>query len=458
MREEGKASSSVVGPWRWKVLWLLGFLLLGTEAAAAQDLVLTAPLRGTVGTALEQHLEEVLQECRDQDAALLVLEIDTPGGLVSAMREMVRMIQSAPCPVVAWVAPGGAQAASAGAFLVQAAHVAAMAEGTNLGAAHPVSSGGELEGEMDRKLTNDLTAQMRSLAQLRGRNADAAARMVTESASYPARDALEGGVVDLVAGDLAALISSVEGRIVAMPHKEVVISLEKYQVQALPMSLPLRILEVITRPDVAYLLLVAGIYAIVFEVLTPGGFIMGISGALLLLLGALGMRMLPFNWAGILLLGAGVGVMILDLVVGGMGFLSLFGAAALVVGGLVLFRAPGGELMRFSVEIMGGGVLGITLFFLLSVWAVWRALRHRAASGQEGLVGSLGTVLQDLNPRGMIRCHGEYWKARTESGLRVPDGATVEVVALEGLTLVVRPLGTIVSGNAKEEFPHGSAD
>lgn len=455
--EKGRRSSGRWGIRRWGVFLLL-LAILGSGKAAAESLVLTTPLLGTVGTALEQHLDAVLQECRERNAALLVLEIDTPGGLVSSMREMVRMIQSAPCPVVAWVAPGGAQAASAGAFLVQAAHVAAMVEGTNLGAAHPVSAQGEMEGEMDRKITNDLTAQMRSLAQLRGRNADAAARMVTDSASYPAREALASGVVDLVAGDLSALLSSVEGRIVAMPHKEVVITLEKYQVQPLPMALPLRILEVITRPDVAYLLLVAGIYAIIFEVLTPGGFVMGISGALLLLLGALGMRMLPFNWAGILLLAAGIGVMILDLVVGGMGFLSLFGAAALVVGGLVLFRAPDGELMRFSVEIMGGGVLGITLFFLLSVWAVWRALRHRAASGKEGLVGSLGTTLQDLNPRGMIKCHGEYWKARTESGLRIPDGTPVEVVAMEGLTLVVRPLGTLVTENAKEEFSHGSGD
>ena len=433
-----------------RVLLLVSCFLWGTTEAFGANRVVVSSIKGSIGIAMEQHLEEVLSKAKLQEASLLVIELDTPGGLVTSMRGMVQNILNAPFPVVVWVAPKGARAASAGAFLVQAAHVAAMSEGTTMGAAHPVmASGRDVESkELNRKITNDLAAQMRSLAGERDRNAELAAKMVTESLSLTAKEALEAGVVDVVTSDLETLLASVDGRIVIVQGKDRQILLRDVEVTELPVSESLRLLELISRPDVAYLLLLGGLLAVVFEVLSPGGFVLGVSGAVMVLLGAFGLRMLPFNWAGIVLLLAGIAVLVTDVLVGGVGILSVFGAAALLVGGLVLFRAPGGELMRFSYEMMVGAVLALAVFFVLAAWLVVRSLRKRATSGKEGLVGAAGDVVQALLPEGMIRCHGEFWRARTESGENLSVGSRVEVVRAEGLTLVVR---TVSKEEKKEE-------
>ncbi len=412
---------------------------LSTEAATR---VVVTPLRGSVGLPMERHLQEVLEEISSyKGEVLLVLELDTPGGLVSSMRSITKTLLATPIPVVVWVSPQGAQAASAGAFILQSAAVAAMAPGTNVGAAHPVTAGGEdvPSDTMNEKVTNDLAAHMRSLAQERGRNPIAAERMVRYSLSLSAPEALQEGVADLLAEDLDALLAGLEGREISLGGRKVVLNLREYRVEQRPMSLRLQLLELVTRPDVAYLLLIAGLYAVVFEILSPGGFVLGVSGAVLLLLGALGLRMLPFNWGGVVLLVAGVAVMILDLLVGGVGVLSLMGSVALVVGGLILFRAPGGELLDFSLSFMIGGVAVLTGFFLLAAWGVWRSFKKPVRSGYEGLQGEKGKVIKPLDPEGMVLYHGEYWKAVSLSGKTIPQGTSVRLVRSEGLLLVVAP-------------------
>lgn len=424
---------------RWAVV--LAFLFLALPGQAAPRVILT-DLEGVVGTAMESHLDEVFQIARDQSVDLLILRLDTPGGLVSSMQAMTGKILNSSVPVVVWVAPSGARAASAGAFLVQSAAVAVMASGTHVGAAHPVGASGDLaEGDLKKKVTNDLAAQMRSLASERGRNAGTAAKMVTESLSLTSSEALEAGVIDLVADETEHLLAALEGRQVKVGGQVVRLALEGAVVEEMPPSQRLRILAFLTRPDVAYLLLMMGIYAIIFEVLTPGGFVMGTAGAVMVLMGAYGLRMLPFNWAGIVLLIAGIAVMILDLVVGGMGILSLFGVAALILGGLVTFRgAPGGELLRVSMGVLGGAIAALSLLFALAAFAVWRSLRRRAVSGREGLVGARGEVKSDLLPEGMILCRGELWRARSSDGTPVPVGSVVKVVKVEGLLLTVEPV------------------
>ena len=376
--------------------------------------IVTASLEGVVGIALESHIEETIRLAREEEAALLVFVMDTPGGLSSSMRGIIRQIEANPFPVVMWVSPPGARAASAGAFLVQASHVAAMAPGTNIGAAHPVvASGGDIPDEdMKLKVLSDFAAQMRSLAQQRGRNPEAAEKMVTESVSYTSAEALQAGVIDLVAEDLEQIVSWVNGRIFRINGNDKKILVPGYRVVEFKMDPRLRVLQFISSPDVAYLLLVAGIFAIIFEVLSPGGFVLGVSGAMLVMFGAYGLRMIPFNWAGIVFLLAGVAVMILDLAVGGVGILSLFGAISVIVGGLTLFRAPGGELLNMSYGLMVGAVAAITGFFLLAAWAVWRSMRSRPVSGSDGLVGAKVTVIRDLSPEGRVLCRGEIWKAR----------------------------------------------
>ncbi|MCF7936640.1 MAG: nodulation protein NfeD [Synergistales bacterium] len=419
-------------------LWLVLALAVSFPALCSAQVAVT-PMEGVVGQTMEEHLGNAVAAAEEMEAELLVLEIDTPGGLVSSMREIVQRILNAPLPVVVWVAPTGARAASAGAFIVQASHVAAMSEGTNIGAAHPVTtSGGDISEEMNKKITNDLAAQMRSLAEQRGRNEDVAARMVTESISLTATEALEAGVVDLVASDRESLLASLDGRVIDFQGGERTLRTEGEAVSEIPVDPKLKILGVISRPDIAYLLLVAGAYAILFEVLSPGGFVMGVSGGVMILLGAFGLRMLPFNWAGIVLLVAGIAVMITDLLVGSLGVLSLFGAAALAVGGLILFRAPGGELLHFSYEVVIGGVAVLTIFFLVVIWAVLRSMRGKVQSGAEGLAGSSGTVTKALEPEGFIMCHGEYWRAVSEDGETISDGTVVRVVRMEGLKLIVR--------------------
>lgn len=413
-----------------------------SEESGKPAVIVVGSAEGIVGIALEAHIEEIIKKAEDEDAALLVLAMDTPGGLSSSMKGIIRNIEAAPCPVVIWVSPSGARAASAGAFLVQASHVAAMAPGTNIGAAHPVvASGGDIPDEdMKHKVVSDLAAQIRSLAEQRGRNPEAAEKMVTESVSYTSTEALQAGVVDLIAENLEQIVSWVNGRTFRIRGEDQKTVISGYKVTEFEMDPRLRVLQFISRPDVAYLLLVAGVFAIVFEVLSPGGFVLGVSGAMMVLFGAYGLRMIPFNWAGIVFLLAGVAVMILDLAVGGIGILSLLGAGSVVVGGLILFRAPGGELLNMSYGLMLGAAAAITGFFLLAAWAVWKSMKNRPVSGSDGLIGATVMVIRDLSPEGNVLCRGEIWRARTSGDNSLGSGSSGIVEKVEGLTLVVRSI------------------
>ncbi|MFZ2812236.1 MAG: NfeD family protein, partial [Thermovirgaceae bacterium] len=293
---------------------------------------------------------------------------------------------------------------------------------------------------MKKKVVSDFAAQMRALAGLRGRDAAAAEKMVTESVSYTAGEAMEAKVIDLVAGDLDDILAWAQGRTFLVGDRALQFSLKGYRVVELGMDSRLRALQVISRPDMAYLLLVAGVFAIILEVLSPGGFVLGVTGGILVLFGAYGLRMIPFNWAGIVFLLAGVAVMVLDLLVGGIGILSVPGAGAIIVGGLILFRAPGGELLNMSYNFMIGAVAVLAAFFLFAAWAVWRSIRSRPVSGRDALVGSRVLAVSDLSPQGSVICHGEIWWAKVSGDGRLASGETGVVESVEGLTLVVRPL------------------
>jgi membrane-bound serine protease (ClpP class) len=417
--------------------------------AAGTSVVAVVPAEGVIGIAFEEHIRESMAGAKEQGAVIMVLVMDTPGGLSSSMREIIQLIQSAPFPVAAWISPQGARGASAGAFIVQASHIAAMAPGTNMGAAHPVVAlGGDIpDTDMKKKVVSDFAAQMRSLAGLRGRDIAAAEKMVTESVSYTSSEALDARVIDLVVGDIDGILAWAEGRTFLVGEEEQKFSLQGYRVVELGMDPRLKALQIISRPDTAYLLLVAGVFAIILEVLSPGGFVLGVTGGILMLFGAYGLRMIPFNWAGIVFLLAGVAVMVLDLLVGGIGFLSVPGAGAIIVGGLILFRAPGGELLNMSYSFMTGAVAVLAAFFLFAAWAVWRSLRSQPVSGRDALVGSRALAVSDLSPQGTVICHGEIWKARLSGDGSLESGAAAVVEEVDGLTLIVRPLA------AGEEAP-----
>jgi len=402
-------------------------------------LVLVTELNGVVGISMENYVQKVLDSAKDQGAMLVVFQLDTPGGLVSSMRAITNTIMDSPVPVLVWVSPRGARAASAGAFIVQSASIAAMSPGTNIGAAHPVqASGGDVpDEEMNKKITNDLAAQMRSLAQMHGRNSEICSKMVTESISLTAEEAKKDNVIDLLESELSSLLTKTDGMQIKVEGKERVFSLKGYEIVRMEMTPREKILQFISSPTVAYLLLMVGIYAIIFEVLSPGGFVMGVSGAVMVILGAYGLRMLPVNSAGIILLVVGIAVMVLDLFVGGIGILSLFGIAAMIFGSLIVFKAPGGELLNVSMNVIIGAVVAISLFFLLAIAFVLRTLRTKASSGQEGLVGKVAFTVEDLSPDGLVKCHGEIWKARSNSGEEIPVGTNTRVVKTQGLLLFV---------------------
>jgi membrane-bound serine protease (ClpP class) len=358
------------------------------------------------------------------------------------MSGIVSMIAESDCPVVVWVAPSGARAASAGAFIVQSAHVAVMAPGTNIGAAHPVTGmGGDIgDAEMARKITNDLTAKIRSFAQERERNAEIAESMVTESVSLTAREALEANVIDLIAATEEELFEKLDGRFVSVKGHLTELSLSSRDVIQIGMTPRLRALEIFSRPDIAYLALLAGVFLLILEARAPGGFVFGVSGVILLIIAAYGMRLLPVNMAGLTLLIGGMLAIILDIVVGGTVLISLAGLCAMLFGGIMLYRAPGAELLNVSVGFVVGVtlVMGVMLLVVLSL--VYRALRLSATSGPNALKGEIARVLIGSDDSTMVFVHGEYWKALPiEPYLILSQGDEVEVIRVESLTLYVKP-------------------
>ena len=403
-------------------------------------------LDGVVGVALEEHLDTTLRRAREERVHLLVVELDTPGGLVASMNAMARAIAGSSVPVAVWVGPSGARAASAGAFLVQAAHVAALAPGTHLGAAHPVGLGGkDLESkELDRKIVNDLSARMRALAQERGRNPEMAARMVGESVSLTAREALAARVVDLLAPDVPALLRGVEGRTVVLQGgRAVELHPRGQRVVPVPLPLRLKLLEAVSRPDVAALALSAGAFALILEASAPGGYLFGTAGVLLLLVASYGLKVLPVNLAGVALLLAGVGILAADLFVGGVGVLSLLGIGALGMGALLSFRAPGGELLPPPSPSLYVVLALLGLCFAVVLRAVWRAQRKRPTSGVEELTQAPARVVVALDPEGMVLHRGELWKARLREGGFAHVGEEVRVVEVRGLLLEVESLSPV---------------
>lgn len=421
---------------------LMTLLLSPVAQCAAEPVtsVFFAEMDGVVGVPLEEFVESVFEGISG-GANLLIFKMDTPGGLVSSMSRIMTLIAEANYPVVVWVAPSGASATSAGAFIAQAAHICAMAPGTNIGAAHPVVGMGSDIGdlEMKRKVTNDLAAKMRSFAQERGRNVAVAESMVTESVSLTAQEAVQKRVVDFIAAGEEELLQLLDGGKVTIKGEERTIELKNYTITRLDMPLRLRLLEILSRPDFAYLALLAGVFLIILELRAPGGYLAGALGALLLLIAGYGLRVLPVNYAGVALLVGGIIIIIADLMIGGMGIVSTAGVASMVLGGLILFRAPGGELLHISPVFVLATSLVIGLIFLFVLRLAVKALRGRPETGSEGMVGERGIVIDDKQGRTMAVVMGEYWRVvASDPAAKLAIGDEVVVVKVDGLTLYVK--------------------
>jgi membrane-bound serine protease (ClpP class) len=452
---------------------LLLLVWLGTGAAVAGDRALVLDISGSIGPATSDYVQTGFAYAREQGSPLIILRLDTPGGLDAAMRDIVKEILASPIPVVAYVAPSGARAASAGTYILQACHLAAMAPATTLGSATPVQLGGlpgmpdkdedagpaDTQGEspgvdgpeqpkvvqddrtpspgsaMERKLINDAAAYMRGLAKLRGRNVDWAERAVRSADNLAAVEALEQQVIDLIANDVPDLLAQLNGRAVAVLGEEMSLDTAGLTADVLEPSWRTQLLHIVTDPNVAYVLLLVGIYGLIYELANPGALVPGVTGAIALILALYAFQALPVNFAGLALLALGIGFMTLEAFVPSFGVLGIGGAIAFVAGSVMLFRDDAGQVAVALPVVATFAVLSAGLFIGVIGYAI-KTRRRPVVSGAEEMVGAIGEALEDFDASGRILVHSESWIAQTDQPVR--RGERVRVVAMDGLTLKVK--------------------
>ena len=407
-------------------------------ASAAQP-VSTIKLDGVISPVTVRLVEAALSRAQAERAGALVIELDTPGGLERSMRLICQRLLNAELPVIVYVAPTGGRAASAGVFITMAAHVAAMAPATNIGAAHPVALGGGVDKESMKKIENDAAAFARTIALERGRNAEWAEKAVRQSVSITEREAVKLKVVDLVADSLPDLLEKIDGRPVKTAKGPVTLATRGASLKPIEIGFRDRLLNVITDPNVAYVLMMLGMLGLFFELSNPGVILPGVIGGISLILAFFALQTLPINYAGLLLIIFGVVLLIAEIKVVSHGVLAVGGIVALALGSIMLFDAPELDL-RVSWAVIAPTV-GITAcVFLFMIGAGVRALRARSAVGALALVGQLGVAREALSPEGQVQVAGELWRAVTRSA-PVAAGARVRVVDVQGLTLTVEPAG-----------------
>ena len=408
------------------------------------------PLEGAIGPASADFVGRAIKRAAREKAQLVVVRMDTPGGLDTSMRELIKTILASPVPVASFVAPGGSRAASAGTFILYASHVAAMAPATNLGAASPVSigapstpqqkddkkgRGADAGDTMTRKVTNDAVAYIRGLAEMRGRNADWAERAVREAVSLSSEQALKLKVIDVVAADVPELLRKLEGRKLKAAGQDLQLHTSGAPVTQVEVDWRTRILAVITNPSIAYILILAGIYALIFEFMNPGLILPGVVGAICLLIALYAFHLLPVNYAGLALIGVGIAFMVAEAFLPSFGALGIGGLIAFVIGSIILI--PDTDLPGFEIPYtLIGGIAAASAAFLFFV--VGMAVRNRVrpvVSGREYLIGASAVALEDFEREGWARVQGETWRVRSPQPVR--QGQALRVTAMQGLTLTV---------------------
>ena len=412
---------------------LLGAALFWAAPARAQSRdVVVLTYAGPIGPVSAEYIDRGIGEGEARGAAAVILLLDTPGGLDTSMRQIIQREMNARVPVVVFVAPRGARAASAGCLMVLAADVAAMAPGTNIGAAHPVDLSG---GPLSEKIVNDAAAYARSLAAAHHRNADWAERAVRQSVSVAENEALGLGIIDLTANDVGDLLAKLNGRVAHMAARDTTLALAGARQVAIETNGRERLLGTLTNPTVAYLLLLLGLLAVIVETVAPHGFVTGTAGVVAILLALVGLATLPVQLSGAALLLLGMVLLGLELKITSHGLLTMIGLVAFVFGSLLLFpRVPGFRVSFWaigSVALLWAGMLGAVLRVVV------QARRRPVITGTQRLVGGFGTAKTDLAPRGVVLLAGEDWDARADPP-PVSRGEKVEVLAVDGLTLRVR--------------------
>jgi membrane-bound serine protease (ClpP class) len=434
----------------WCISLFFILLFASNACAAASNRAILLNINGAIGPASEDYVQRGIDYAAAQHASLIILRLDTPGGLAASMHDMSKAIIDSPIPVVTYVAPAGARAASAGTFILYASHVAAMTPGTNLGAASPVSMGSDEPGNPtikqintqnlsthERKAMNDASAYIRSLAELRGRNAEWAENAVRNAASLSATQALQQKVIDVVADSTPNLLQQINGRIVTVKGAPQTLDTQNMNVEEYKPDWRIQLLSALSDPNIAYILLLIGIYGLFFEFYNPGLVLPGVAGAISLLFALYAFQLLPINYVGFALLLLGVSFMIVEVLISSFGILGIGGVIAFVAGSILLLdvNSPGYHIAWSLIIAMTVFTL---VFFLILITMSVRAMRRKVITGKEALIGSEGTVIEIFNSSELlVRIKGEIWKAHSPS--HVQRGQKVIVNQLNGLILTVAP-------------------
>ncbi|MEE8639253.1 MAG: nodulation protein NfeD [bacterium] len=418
---------------------LLVAALAAAALAADTPLVRHLKIEGVVSPIMAEFIVEGIEEAEADRASLVVVSLDTPGGLDPSMRKIIKKILASKVPVAVYVWPPGGRAASAGTFITLAAHVAAMAPNTSIGAAHPVTlgSGGEGADEaMVDKITNDAASYIKSLARRRGRNEKWAELAVRKSASLSAEDAVAENVVDFVAENLDGLLKKVHGRKVKAAGRVVVIRTKGARVEELTPDFRQRLLAVLTNPNVAYILLILGFYGLVFELSNPGSILPGVVGGICIILAFYALSTLPVNYAGVALILFAVILFLAEIKITSHGLLAVGGTISMLLGSILLINTPA-QYLQISWAVIIPAVVTTLLFFLFAVGMGLRAQRRKPTTGDKGMVGERGRATTAVGPAGgQVHVRGEYWRATAAEA--IPAGATVEVIRTDGLLVEVR--------------------
>src|ERR1039457_4351819 len=413
-------------------------LALLAQAAFAAPRIVAVDVDGMVHPITVEIVGSAIAQAKEENASLLLIRLNTPGGLMDAMREIIEKIVSSPVPVVTYVAPSGGRAASAGFFILESGDVAAMAPGTNTGAAHPVLMGGEMDSTMKQKVENDAAAFMRSIVSKRGRNSALAEKAVRESQSFTDKEALDNRLIELVATDERDLLNKLDGREVPrLDGTRIVLHTRGAAIEVYEKNLRQKIMSAISDPNLALVLLVLGALGIYVEFTSPGLIVPGILGAILALLGLSALSVLPINWLGAALLLLAFTLFILEAKFATHGILGAGGALSMVLGAVMLIDSPVPE-MRIHLSTAVALALPFSLITMVLLSLVLRARRNKVVTGSEGMIGEIGTAVTPLAPEGKIFVRGEYWNAVAPA--QVAAGGRVRVIAIDRLKLTVEPI------------------
>jgi len=422
-----------------KTIFLIFLTLFSSSVALSEEIrkeVIVITVDGVINPVSAEYIGKSIKKANEKKAEALIIELDTPGGLDTSMRIIVKDIIGSEVPVVVYVSPSGSRAASAGVFITLAAHIAAMAPGTNIGAAHPVGIGEKMDKVMAEKATNDAAAYIKSLAARTGRNAKWAEDAVRKSISATEEEALKEKVIDLVSKDLNSLLSDIDSRKVRTIMGEKVLMTAKANVTREEIGIRHKILNLISDPNIAYILMLLGFYGLFFELTNPGTLFPGVVGGICLILAFYAFQTLPVNYAGLLLIILAIILFILEVKIISHGVLTIGGIIAMIIGSLMLFESPA-PFMKLSLSIILPAVIITTLFFTLTFGLAFKAYRRKPITGSEGLVGVNGITDTDITKNGgMVLLHGERWAAYSDEP--VSKGEKIIIEAVSGLRVKVR--------------------